>query len=91
VNVGDVLEAMSAGRWRSTWHRVPVPPPARSESTQARTTIAFFQYPNAEAHVANLRRHDGLEVAAGEYLGAKVRALIGANFRQDLPAEGVGG
>jgi isopenicillin N synthase-like dioxygenase len=77
VNVGDVLAAMSEGRWHSTWHRVPVPPAGPTGIRPARTTIAFFLYPDADARVPNLRADDGIEVVAGDYLSAKVRALVG--------------
>jgi isopenicillin N synthase-like dioxygenase len=75
VNVGDVLAVASRGRWRSAWHRVgtpPGPPPYR-----ARTSIAFFQYPDADAQINGLVTDDGRPCAAGEYLRAKVRLLFG--------------
>jgi isopenicillin N synthase-like dioxygenase len=75
VNVGDVLAVASRGRWRSTWHRVgtpPGPPPHR-----ARTSIAFFQYPAADAQIDGLVTADGRPCTAGEYLRAKVRLLFG--------------
>jgi isopenicillin N synthase-like dioxygenase len=77
VNVGDALAAMSGGRWRSTWHRVSAPSPAPGGTIPARTTLAFFLYPDADAVVPGLVGDDGSEMPAGDYLAAKVRALVG--------------
>ncbi|KZT62764.1 Clavaminate synthase-like protein [Calocera cornea HHB12733] len=42
VNIGDLMEAWTAGRWPSTVHRVLVPP---HTSTGARLSIAYFLHP----------------------------------------------
>ena len=47
VNIGDALERWTAGRWRSTLHRVQIPPEA-SGSNQ-RQSIAFFHNANWDA------------------------------------------
>ncbi len=47
VNIGDALERWTAGRWRSTLHRVQIPP-AASGSNQ-RQSIAFFHNANWDA------------------------------------------
>jgi len=75
VNVGDVLTVASGGRWRSTWHRVGAPPGRPPHP--ARTSIAFFQYPAADARIDRLVTPDGSACTAGEYLRAKVRLLFG--------------
>lgn len=75
VNVGDVLAALSGGRWPSTWHRVSVPNTATDGPVPARTSIAFFQYPNADAVIAGLA---GRDQRAGEYLEAQVGRIIAA-------------
>jgi isopenicillin N synthase-like dioxygenase len=73
VNVGDILAALSGGRWPSTWHRVTVP--ETDAPVPARTSIAFFQYPNADAVIAGLA---GREQRAGEYLEEQVGRIIAA-------------
>lgn len=75
VNVGDVLEVASRGRWRSTWHRVGAPPGRPPH--RARTSIAFFQYPDSDAQIDGLVTPDGRLCTAGDYLRAKVRLLFG--------------
>ena len=47
VNIGDALERWTAGRWRSTLHRVQIPP-ATIGSNQ-RQSIAFFHNANWDA------------------------------------------
>jgi isopenicillin N synthase-like dioxygenase len=71
VNIGDLLALQTGGRWRSTWHRVRVPqgdPPH-----PARTSLAFFQFPNPECAI------DGMGVpTAGDYLHMKVARIAAA-------------
>jgi isopenicillin N synthase-like dioxygenase len=73
VNVGDILAALSGGRWPSTWHRVAVP--ATEGPTPQRTSLAFFQYPNADAVIQGLA---GRDLRAGEYLEEQVGRIIAA-------------
>lgn len=74
VNTGDMLSTWSGGHWRSTWHRVvapPGPPPY-----PARTSMAYFHSPNADALISPLPGVDSagsLEpVRAGAYLRSKL-------------------
>lgn len=76
VNVGDILAALSAGRWPSTWHRVAVP--ATGGPIPARTSIAFFQFPTADAVIHGLA---GRDLRAGEYLEERVGRIIAAGAR----------
>ncbi len=48
VNIGDALERWTNGRWRSTLHRVVLPPTDVTESTE-RQSIAFFHNANWDA------------------------------------------
>jgi isopenicillin N synthase-like dioxygenase len=72
VNIGDALERWTAGRWRSTLHRVQVPSP--DSGPHERQSIAFFHNANWDAVIEVLdpcRPSDG-EVAppitAGRHL-----------------------
>ena len=47
VNIGDALERWTAGRWRSTLHRVQIPPD--SSGSNQRQSIAFFHNANWDA------------------------------------------
>lgn len=71
VNIGDLLALQTGGRWRSTWHRVRVPGGAPPHP--ARTSLAFFQFPNPECAI------DGMGVpTAGDYLRLKVARIAAA-------------
>ena len=89
VNLGDMLEAMTGGRYRSTPHRV-----ASATDGPDRLSFPVFFDPSWDAHVAPLpldhlppprpdaaRRWDGTQVDAwtgryGDYLTAKVARVF---------------
>jgi isopenicillin N synthase-like dioxygenase len=48
VNIGDALERWTNGRWRSTLHRVALPPANAMGSTE-RQSLAFFHNANWDA------------------------------------------
>ncbi len=89
-NVGDMLERLTGGRWRSTAHRV------RSPRDAGRVAIAFFFDPSFDAPVrplpgaparASVPRWDGEDVHAfegtyGEYLVRKVARVFPALARE---------
>jgi len=72
VNIGDALERWTAGRWRSTLHRVQVPSP--DSGPHERQSIAFFHNANWDAVIEVLdpcRPTDGEvppPITAGRYL-----------------------
>jgi isopenicillin N synthase-like dioxygenase len=74
VNVGDVLAQVSRGGWHSPWHRVGTL--TGGGRIPARTTLAFFSYPNADAVVPGLWPGDA-PGTAGDYLREKVSLLFG--------------
>jgi isopenicillin N synthase-like dioxygenase len=74
VNTGDMLSTWSGGHWRSTWHRVVAP--AGPPPHPARTSMAYFHSPNADALISPL---PGVAAAgqfepirAGTYLRSKL-------------------
>ncbi|EAR49828.1 2OG-Fe(II) oxygenase superfamily protein [Oceanicola granulosus HTCC2516] len=70
INIGDLMELWTGGRWRSTLHRVVVPPEAALER---RGSLAFFHQPNWHAEIAPLEG-GGASVTSGPYLMAKFAA-----------------
>ena len=84
VNIGDALERWTAGRWRSTLHRVQLPPSDHSGSNE-RQSIAFFHNANWDAVINCLeacRPADGRAVeqpiTAGRHLMERFRSTQGA-------------
>lgn len=80
VNVGDALERWTNDRWRSTLHRVVVPPPDAGSSCE-RHSIAFFHNANWDAVIECLPGcvDPGAEpryppVTAGRHLMEKFRS-----------------
>jgi isopenicillin N synthase-like dioxygenase len=49
VNIGDLHEVWTNGRWRSTVHRVSNPPPGSPARQQSRYSIPFFTGPSGES------------------------------------------
>jgi isopenicillin N synthase-like dioxygenase len=49
VNIGDLYEIWTNGRWRSTVHRVMKPPPGSATASAPRLSIPFFTGPRDEA------------------------------------------
>jgi len=97
-NLGDMLERMTGGRFRSTPHRV------RNGSGRSRLSFPFFFDPSFDAEVEPLalagaapadavERWDGASPHAfrgryGDYLLAKVEKVFPALGREVLPARG---
>ena len=84
VNVGDVLAQVSRGEWHSPWHRVGTP--TGGGQIPARTTLAFFSYPNADVVVPGLRLGGDAQATAGDYLREKVSLLFGEAEPCRLPS-----
>lgn len=76
VNIGDLLARWTNDRWRSTWHRVvlpPTPPP-----WPRRLSVAFFQTPNPDTLVESLPSTGAPRyepVLAGDWFDAKIRSI----------------
>ena len=54
VNIGDLYEVWTNGRWRSTVHRVMKPPSGSTAATQPRLSIPFFTGPHDDARISCL-------------------------------------
>jgi isopenicillin N synthase-like dioxygenase len=63
VNLGDMLEEWTDGRWVSTLHRVATPPP--NTAGTRRQSLVFFHNPREDAYI------DALGTTAGDYILAK--------------------
>lgn len=84
VNIGDALERWTNGRWRSTLHRVQLPP--NDDSGNERFSIAFFHNANWDAQIDCLdacRPVDGSPVlapiSAGQHLMERFRSTQDAS------------
>jgi isopenicillin N synthase-like dioxygenase len=74
VNLGDLMQDWTGGAWRSTLHRVVLPPDL---GTSDRLSIAFFHQPNHDAVISTLdiAGADGAgfqPVTSGEHVRAKI-------------------
>jgi isopenicillin N synthase-like dioxygenase len=79
VNIGDMMERWTGGRWVSNFHRVANPPPGAPP--RARQSIAYFLHPNHDAlvvPVAGDAQAAAAPIRAGDYMLEKERAIDGA-------------
>ena len=53
VNLGDLMERWTNGRWLSTLHRVNIPE-SKTAQNQSRMSLAFFQLPDWNASIEAL-------------------------------------
>jgi isopenicillin N synthase-like dioxygenase len=80
VNIGDLMQQWTNGEFRSTQHRVAVPPDARA--TRSRFSVAFFCEPNNETTIAPLptaragERPHFAPVRAGDHLRARLSKTL---------------
>ena len=75
VNIGDLYEVWTNGRWRSTVHRVMKPPPGSQASSNPRLSIPFFTGPHDDARISCLPGMGPAKyapVSAGEHLRRKL-------------------
>ncbi len=82
VNIGELLERWTNGRWCSTLHRVVNPPRDATGSTQ-RLSLVLFTGPDADAEIACLptccdatRPARYAPVTAGEFIAAKLERSV---------------
>ena len=85
VNLGDMYEDWTNGRWASTVHRVLAPEPNSHAATTPRLSLPFFAGPHWDAVIDTLptckaRGEDGGKpklaqpISAGEHLMRKLAA-----------------
>ncbi|EOD23912.1 hypothetical protein EMIHUDRAFT_463590 [Emiliania huxleyi CCMP1516] len=78
VNIGDLYEVWTNGRWRSTVHRVMKPPAGSASAAAPRLSIPFFTGPHNEAALPTCvdEEHPPLyePVLAREHLRRKLSA-----------------
>ncbi len=82
INIGDLMQRWTNDRWKSTLHRVAVPPPSPGRPTR-RQSIAFFHQPNWDASIACIEtclapgEHPQYPpIGSGDYLAAKFRSTV---------------
>jgi isopenicillin N synthase-like dioxygenase len=75
VNTGDLISLWTAGRWRSTRHRVLAPPPDAPD--EELLSLVFFHDPDHDAAISPLGDPGVEPVRAGDYLAMKLAALTG--------------
>lgn len=74
INVGDLLEMWSGGRWRSSRHRVL--PPSTETPEEGLMSLVFFGEPDDDTIIAPLLDGDAFEpVRARDFLEAKIAAI----------------
>lgn len=76
VNLGDLMQDWTGGRWRSTLHRV-VNPPVEAGATARRLSMAFFHQPNYDAVISPLPGCQApgtapVRITSGEHVLAKI-------------------
>jgi isopenicillin N synthase-like dioxygenase len=80
VNIGDLMQQWTNDEFRSTLHRVAVPPDARA--ARSRYSVAFFCEPNSDTEIACLpcaRNSDTplfAPVLAGEHMRARLNQTL---------------
>ena len=69
INIGDLMELWTGGRWVSTLHRVVAKP-----DQAARKSIAYFHQPNWDAVIKPMQGSDYEEVISGPYQMSKFKS-----------------
>jgi len=83
INIGDMLEFWTAGRLKSTWHRVV---PTALHGAVDRYTFAYFLHPNKDAILVPIEafkrngwvpRYAGIGRTAEEHIHARISGVHG--------------
>lgn len=71
VNIGDMLDRLTGGVYRSTPHRV------LNASGRSRLSFPYFFDPGFDARIASLPGHAAPETSGGRWDGANLHAFEG--------------
>ena len=69
INIGDLMELWTAGRWVSTLHRVVAKP-----NQSPRKSLAYFHQPDWEAIIKPINASFSEKVVSGPYLMEKFKS-----------------
>ena len=69
INIGDLMELWTAGRWVSTLHRVVAKP-----DQSARKSLAYFHQPDWESIIKPIKSGSDETVVSGPYLMGKFKS-----------------
>ena len=69
INIGDLMELWTAGRWVSTLHRVVAKP-----DQSARKSLAYFHQPDWDSIIKPIKSDSGETVVSGPYLMNKFKS-----------------
>ena len=69
INIGDLMELWTAGRWVSTLHRVVAKP-----NQSSRKSLAYFHQPDWEAIIKPIKSDSDETVVSGPYLMNKFKS-----------------
>ena len=69
INIGDLMELWTAGRWVSTLHRVVAKP-----NQSSRKSLAYFHQPDWEAIIKPINASFSEKVVSGPYLMEKLKS-----------------
>jgi isopenicillin N synthase-like dioxygenase len=82
INIGDLMQRWTNDQWKSTLHRVTIPPRNIGRSAR-RQSMAFFHQPNWDAEIACIptcvkpgETAKYPPVGSGEYLASKFRSTV---------------
>lgn len=94
INIGDMMQRWTNGRWVSNLHRVLNP--GSQALRQPRQSVAFFMHPNHDALIECIAtcRADGEPprhpaITAGDYMLAQEKAIGAAAAGQGLGQQGI--
>ena len=97
INIGDMLEFWTAGKLKSTWHRVV---PTEREGGLDRYTFAYFLHPDRDCVLVPMEgmndgkegwtpRYEGVGRTAEEHIHARIRAVHGGKKEEGPKSESV--
>ena len=69
INIGDLMELWTAGRWVSTLHRVVAKP-----DQSARKSLAYFHQPDWDSIIKPIKSDSDEKVVSGPYLMNKFKS-----------------